>query len=64
MLYVHKIPTEEQQLNAKEIMNQINALEDQLDVMYDNKEENANAISEMHAKIDCMWTKYNDALRV
>ena len=45
-------------------MNQINALEDQLDVMYDNKEENANAISEMHAKIDCMWTKYNDALRV
>lgn len=63
-LNVHRIPTQEQQQNAKAIMNDINSLEDQLDVLYENKEENADAISELEAQIDSMWDKYNEALKV
>lgn len=63
-LNMHKIPTQEQQLKAKEIMNCINTLENQLDVLYDNKEENKSAIKEMEEKIDCMWDMYNEALKI
>lgn len=63
-LYVNKIPTEAQKLNAKQIMSEINALEDKLDVLYENKEENIEYISKLEAEIDSMWAKYNEALKV
>ena len=63
-LNVHKIPAHEQQLNAKQIMSEINALEDKLDVLYENKEENIEFISKLEAEIDSMWAKYNEALKV
>ena len=62
-LNVHRIPTKEQHQNTKAIMNDINALEDQLDVLYENKEENIESISKLEVEIDSMLAKYNEALK-
>lgn len=64
LLYVHKIPTERQKQDARDIMDTINALEGQLDVLYEDKEENVNSIRELEAKIDLLWDRYNEALAV
>lgn len=63
-LSVYKVPTKKQELEARAIKEDINELEDRLDVLYENKEENAQEIREIEDKVDCMWDKYNEALEV
>lgn len=63
-LSMHKVPTEEQQMRAKEIMKKINAFEDELDVLYENKEENDNIICKLEMEVDALWEQYNESLKV
>lgn len=64
ILRMIKEPTEGQIVKAKRIKDEINVLEDKLDVLYENKEENANEIHRLEDKVDSLWDRYNEALKV
>ena len=64
ILHMTKEATEAQRAEARKIIDEINATEDKLDVLYENKEENIEEIRRLESIVDSLWDQYNKALEV
>lgn len=64
ILHMTKEPTEAQRGKAKEIVDKINAIEEKLDILYENKEENIEEIRKLEDEINEMWDQHNEVLKV
>lgn len=63
ILQVSRTQTEKQKKTAHDILQEIDKLEDELDVLYENR-ASAESISEYEAMIDELWNQYHETYKI